>query len=216
MKNLELKNIKPVNVFKVPKGYFEELPDLIENKISEGNLSSKLSSMKPNFDIPNGYFDTLSDRIFAKIDSAQYVKVSLEKLPKENIFRVPEGYFDSLSEKINHQIPTEKQTKVLKVNWWQNSRVMWSAAASIFLVVGFLYMFLPKIMKSDTEVALNKVSNQEIAQYLETQDLSQLEIEAIEVAKNTVKDADNQLFEHLEVDDKDIIHHLETEDLEEI
>lgn len=216
MKNIILNNIKPINIFKVPDGYFEELPYLIENKLSEGNLTSKLPSIKSNFDIPNGYFDTLSDRIFAKIDISENTKISLEKLPKENIFRVPDGYFDSLSEKIINQLPTEKQTKVLKVNWWQNSRVMWSAAASIFLVVGFLYMFLPNIMKSDTEVALNKVSSQEIAQYLETQDLSQLEIEAVEVAKNTVKDADNQLFEHLEVDDKDIIQHLETEDLEEI
>lgn len=216
MKNLELKNIKPINVFKVPEGYFEELPELIENKISERNLTSKLPSIKPNFDTPNGYFDTLSDRIFAKIDTAENVKISLEKLPKETIYRVPEGYFDSLSEKIINQLPTKKQTKVLKVNWWQNSRVVWSAAASIFWVVGFLYMFLPNIMKSDTEVALNNVSSQEIAQYLETQDLSQLEIEAVEVAKNTVKDSDNQLFEHLDVNEQDIIQHLETEDLEEI
>lgn len=237
----EIKNIEPTNVFRVPEGYFEELPNLIEYRLSENIISSKLPSRNQNFEIPNNYFDTLSDRILTKISETETTQISLENLPKtnvfkvsedyfdnletvlkletlskENIFQVPDTYFDGFSNQILSKIHQKEDTKVLKVNWWQKSRVMWSAAASVMLIAGFLAFFLPNILKSDTEVALNKVSNEEIAKYLETQDLSQLEIEAVEVAKNTVKDSDNQLFEHLEVDDKDIIQHLETEDLEEI
>lgn len=237
----ELKNIEPKNIFNVPENYFEELSNSIEENLRTNILKSKIPVKNIGFEMPIGYFDNLSDRILAKISETEKNKISLEALPKENIFKVPDNYFDGLEaatilESLNKEnvfkvsddyfvtLPKQilsktshkKEAKILKVNWWHNSRVMWSAAASVVLIIGMVWMFLPNIFQSKTELALNKVNEKEISAYLETQDLSLIEVEAIEIAKNTNKNTDNQLFEHLNVDNNDIIQHLETEDLEEI
>jgi hypothetical protein len=120
----------------------------------------------------------------------------------------------SSSEKILSNI-APKQAKTIKVNWWKTPQIRWSAAASVVLVIG-LWFGIPQFTKDKTELALEKVSNAEIKSYLETQDLSYLEYEsATETAQNSTKVGDNKVLDGLNIDKKDILEHLETQDLED-
>jgi hypothetical protein len=62
-----LKNKTTHNSFEVPLGYFEDLSERIETRIT----ISELPKATHNFDVPAGYFDNLQDRINAKIGVAE-------------------------------------------------------------------------------------------------------------------------------------------------
>ena len=201
---ISLDKIDAVNVFKVPDGYFEELPLAINRRIR--------FEEKPNFQVPENYFEELSSKILNRIDQIERKTISLDNLEKVNVFQVPQGYFEHLSKEILSK--TEQKTKTIQVNWL-SSRVKWSAAASIVLMIG-LWFGMPQFTKNKTELALEKVSNEEIKIYLETQDLSYLEYEsAVENVKNSAKTIDSKALEGLQIEKQEILEHLENQDLEE-
>ncbi len=231
---IKLDKIAKINVFKVPDNYFDGLALSIQQRIEEPSLSLEKQN---NFSTPKGYFEELSSKIFSKIDQIESKNIILEdlerinvfKIPenyfqelevnsgierfdKENIFNVPKGYFETLTEKILSKT-FEKQAKVIQVNWFQKNTVRWSAAASIILMVG-LWFAIPQLNKDKTELALEKVSNADIKNYLETQDLSYLEYEASEKVQ-IVKTLDSKTLEGLKIDKQEILEHLENQDLEE-
>lgn len=219
-------------IFKVPERYFENLTTAILHKIEPK------ANPQP-FSIPEGYFDELSANILGKIQAIENKNIDLESLErvnifkvpenyfqelelntnierfgKENIFNVPKGYFESLNEKILAKV-TPKEAKIAKVNWWKSPQIKWSAAASVVLMVG-LWFGIPQFTKDKTELALEKVSNDEIKSYLETQDLSYLEYEsATETSQNSTKATNNKVLDGLNLDKQDILEHLENQDLEE-
>lgn len=235
---ISLDKIAKVNVFKVPKNYFENLTASILIKAQSQNSNTQQQAKVP-FTMPDGYFEGLSAKIMGRIEQIEKKSIDLEtlervnvfKVPenyfqelelntsierfgKENIFKVPVGYFDSLTDDILTKVAS-KQPKIIKVNWWESSKIRWSAAASLILMVG-LWFAVPQFTKDKTELALEKVSNEEIKTYLETQDLSYLEYEtAAETAQNPVKITDNKALDGLNLDKKDILEHLENQDLEE-
>jgi hypothetical protein len=222
------------SLFKVPQNYFENLTASILNKTTESTISLHSKTQKP-FSTPNSYFEGLSATIMGRIaqiekknidlESLERVNVfnvpesyfqalelntNIERFEKNNIFKVPIGYFESLSNKILSSIPP-KSAKTIKVNWWKTPTIKWSAAASVVLMFG-LWFGISQFTKDKTELALEKVSNAEIKTYLETQDLSYLEYEsAIETTQNTTK----AVLDGLNIDKKDILEHLESQDLEE-
>jgi hypothetical protein len=222
------------SLFKVPQNYFENLTASILNKTTESTISLHSKTQKP-FSTPNSYFEGLSATIMGRIaqiekknidlESLERVNVfnvpesyfqalelntNIERFEKNNIFKVPIGYFESLSNKILSSIPP-KSAKTIKVNWWKTPTIKWSAAASVVLMFG-LWFGISQFTKDKTELALEKISNAEIKTYLETQDLSYLEYEsAIETTQNTTK----AVLDGLNIDKKDILEHLESQDLEE-
>lgn len=222
------------SLFKVPQNYFENLTASILNKTTESTISLHSKIQKP-FSTPNSYFEGLSATIMGRIaqiekknidlESLERVNVfnvpesyfqalelntNIERFEKNNIFKVPIGYFESLSNKILSSIPP-KSAKTIKVNWWKTPTIKWSAAASVVLMFG-LWFGISQFTKDKTELALEKISNAEIKTYLETQDLSYLEYEsAIETTQNTTK----AVLDGLNIDKKDILEHLESQDLEE-
>ena len=201
---ISLDKIDAVNVFKVPDGYFDALPLAINQRIR--------FEEKPNFQVPENYFDGLSSKILNRIDQIERKTISLDNLEKVNVFQVPQGYFEYLSKEILSK--TEQKTKTIQINWF-SSRVKWSAAASIILMIG-LWFGVPQFTKNKTELALEKVSNEEIKIYLETQDLSYLEYEsAVENVKNSAKTIDSKALEGLQIEKQEILEHLENQDLEE-
>ncbi len=234
---ISLDKIAKINVFKVPQNYFEELTASILKQTTESTTSLSSKKQTP-FAMPDGYFDGLSAKIMGRIEQIEKKNIDLESLErvnifkvpdnyfqelevntnierfgKTNIFKVPEGYFESLSEKILSNIAP--QAKTIKVNWWQTPQIRWSAAASVALMIG-LWFGIPQFTKDKTELALEKVSNDEIKTYLETQDLSYLEYEsATETTQNSTKAGDNKVLDGLNIDKQDILEHLETQDLEE-
>ncbi|GGD48753.1 hypothetical protein GCM10011514_11100 [Emticicia aquatilis] len=235
---ISLDKIAKVNVFKVPNNYFDDLTLSILKQTSESTTSLSSKKQTP-FAMPEGYFEGLSAKIMGRIEQiekknidleslarvnvfkvpAEYfqeleINTNIERFGKDNIFKVPADYFDNLTDEILTKT-APKQPKIIKVNWWESSKIRWSAAASLVLMVG-LWFGIPQFTKNKTELALEKVSNEEIKSYLETQDLSYLEYEtAAETVQNSAKTADNKALDGLNLDKKDILEHLENQDLEE-
>ena len=227
-------NAATERIFKVPQNYFENLTASILNKTTESIIIHS-SKTQESFSIPDNYFEGLSATIINRIGQIEKENIDLEHLErvnvlsvpenyfqaleintnierfvKNNVFKVPNGYFDSLNKNILSNITT-KSTKIIKVNWWKSPTAKLSAAASVILIVG-LWFGIPQVSKDKTELALEKVSSAEIKTYLETQDLSYLEYESVtETTQNTTK----EVLDGLNIDKKDILEHLENQDLEE-
>lgn len=196
-KNFDLENLARTNIFKTPNGYFENLDERINANVFIESLDKQVE-----FKVPDNYFQKLE------------VNLGIERFNKENVFNVPLHYFETLSENILSKIDSEKKGRVIHVNWLSN-RVKWSAAASILLMFG-LWFAVPQFTTDKTTLALEKVSNDDIKTYLETQDLSYLEYESVvENAKNTSKTIDSKVLDGLKINKQEIIEHLETQDLEE-
>src|SRR5258708_36888593 len=63
-----LAGLEKVNVFTVPKGYFNELQFIITDYAILNNTSPAENINKRNIqEVPAGYFDTLSDSILSKV-----------------------------------------------------------------------------------------------------------------------------------------------------
>lgn len=88
-------NINLVNVFSVPEGYFESLPEIISAGLEHSSpLLDKISRQMPN-DIPQGYFDTLADTILAQVREQTGV-ISFDSnrsMPND----IPQNYFENLA-----------------------------------------------------------------------------------------------------------------------
>ena len=196
-KNTDLESFERINIFKVPNNYFENLDERIIANIWIDSLD------KQNvFQTPHDYFLNLE------------LSTSIERFDKVNVFTVPKVYFETLSDKILSKIDKKKEGRIIQVNWFSN-KVKWSAAASIVLMIG-LWFAVTQFTKDKTELALEKVSNEDIKTYLETQDLSYLEYEsAVKNAKPATKTIDSKALEGLKIDKKEILEHLENQDLEE-
>jgi len=227
-------NAATKHIFKVPHNYFENLTTSILNNTTESTINHS-SKTQESFSIPDNYFEGLSSTIINRIEQiekeyidlehlervnilsvpenyfqALEINTNIERYGKNNVFKVPNGYFDVLKNNILSNI-TPKSTKIIKVNWWKSPTTKLSAAACVILIVG-LWFGIPQVTKDKTAVALEKVSSAEIKTYLETQDLSYLEYEsATETTQNTTK----EVLDGLNIDKKDILEHLENQDLEE-
>ena len=216
--------------FSTPKDYFEELSSKILSRIEQIEQKSiDLESLERIniFKTPSGYFENLDERINANVwieslDKKNVFNVSqtlnlstaIERFDKVNVFNVPKGYFGTLSETILSKINAKKEGRVIQVNWFSN-RVKWSSAASIILMIG-MWFAVQQFTKDKTALALEKVSNDDIKTYLETQDLSYVEYEsAVENATTLTKTIDSKALEGLKIDKQDILEHLENQDLEE-
>jgi hypothetical protein len=241
---IKIAEIPKANIFKVPDGYFDSLSMAIQQRIEFREEPVVNFGKKQSFGVPENYFDTLSSRIMNRISKLEKQEISLENLPKVNVFKVPQGYFENAAEGIRAQVrvesierknifevpanyfdelpsriiqQTQQETKVLKVNWWQRGRTMWAAAASIILIVG-LGFAVPQFMQSGgSEAALEALSKDEINSYLATQDLGYLEYEAITSHTSTLpKEIETKIIDDLDINKRDILQHLENQDLEDI
>ncbi|PLK45098.1 hypothetical protein [Emticicia sp. TH156] len=246
MKNsIKIADIPKTNVFKVPEGYFNALPGVIWHRVSiEEEEEPAVSFAKGHqMTVPANYFDTLSSRIMGRITHLETQAIQLENLPKVNIFKVPDGYFEnaagtipadarlqSIEKKNIFEVPanyfdalparimrqTAKETKTIQVNWWQKSRTVWTAAASLVLMVG-LGFAVPQFSESESEAAFNKLSKEDINNYLASQDLSYLEYEvASSTEKALPKEIETGIIDNLGVNKADIREHLESQDIEDI
>ncbi|GAB3514360.1 hypothetical protein [Emticicia fontis] len=240
---IKIEELPKMNVFKVPEGYFDTLSISIQERIRFSEEPVVSFGKKQNFAVPDNYFDTLSSRIMNRIASFEKQEIRLETLPKVNVFKVPEGYFESVEDIIRAQVrvesierknifevpanyfdelparilsQTQEEAKVIKVNWWQQKgRTMWAAAASFVLLIG-LGFAVPQFSKAKSEAAMEELSKDEINSYLATQDLGYLEYEAITTNATALpKEAETKILEDLDINKKDILDHLESQDLEE-
>jgi hypothetical protein len=183
--NSTLAQLERVNVFSVPEGYFETISTIIL-------LNSKQAITA---EVPQGYFDQLADSILNKIKAQQptaaeelrQLSPMLYSIQDSNVYKVPAGYFDTVAVNVLQEL--QPKVKVVKMGW--RSSVLKYAAAAV--VVSFITLSVfkfankpvdkqnniaavvldPSIQKgrsmndSTFDAALNKLSADDIASYLE-------------------------------------------------
>lgn len=109
------------NVFAVPEGYFERLPQvLLLNTKAEAGLEATDSNI---FTVPDGYFEGLAGNIMAKINAMENQDARQETtgisplvsgIDKKNVFSIPDGYFDQLAAHITKRItPVLEETMAI-------------------------------------------------------------------------------------------------------
>jgi len=101
-----LAGIDPVNPYKVPKGYFENLPLEIVQLVREEKQSAILLNAARNpYNVPDDYFKNLPEQILSLVrnDEASSVLPGISNNPYE----VPQGYFEELAAKILKRVKAE-------------------------------------------------------------------------------------------------------------
>lgn len=158
------------------------------------------------FQLPDNYFENLAARTIERAMSQE--KSILDSIEKQNIFKVPEGYFEELGNKIEAKItkPIEKKS------WFTiNRKAVWRAAAVLVASVGIgSYYFANQ--KQASEVAINKLSNEEIVAYLENQPNANVDYST--AISST--EADSLMLNQIDLDKDAILKHLEVENIEDI
>jgi uncharacterized protein YaiE (UPF0345 family) len=137
-----LAGIQKTNVFSVPEGYFNMLPDNIFDRVNTNYLFADKQQKKTDLTIPNGYFENLSSSILHKIksleddyaDEIKDLSPLLSSLKNQNVFNVPSEYFENLPRIILDKAVT-KQAKVITL---KKRKFVWkyAVAAAMTGVIG--------------------------------------------------------------------------------
>lgn len=161
-----LATIDKRNVFRIPEGYFEHLPQ----KISTYVFLNEYPKAQVG-DVPNNYFDELSNNIILKIKNADTAAVSAEdetksmspllhSLKDKQVFNVPEGYFHTLNEQVFTKIKP-KSAKVVSL-YSGKKWLRYAAAAMIAILVG-----IGALQLFNSKNSQNKISTQLAKNYSE-------------------------------------------------
>ncbi|WP_143304585.1 hypothetical protein [Chitinophaga vietnamensis] len=161
--------------FKVPAGYFEQLPAAILAKVeAENQLPSFVFADAP-FSTPTGYFEQLPALIMEKIrqeavdpvqEELKEIAPFLAAMPRQTPFSVPQDYFGNL--------PLPAPTPVIPLHQAQRRRLTgawmkWAVAACLTAFLGTsALVFLENRHGNEMEAQLNTLSNQDIVNYLQT------------------------------------------------
>ncbi|CAN5200670.1 hypothetical protein BH20BAC1_BH20BAC1_14070 [soil metagenome] len=158
----ELKGISPLlaglekkNVFQVPSGYFESLPEnILQNTLAEEVQLSSTFSKNETLEVPAGYFDSLSDNILMKIrelypesalDEIEKISPLLAKLQNINVFHVPFGYFKTVAGSIVKNVrPAAGKIVAMK------PRKTWFHVAAAAVVAGIIAVSSLQLFKNTT------------------------------------------------------------------
>jgi len=181
------------NVYAVPDGYFDALPEQLLRRIramDAGNVSDELGYLSPllssvskkmPYTVPAGFFTDQEERIMQAIkndrnelttdEELKELSPLLSSLKKETPYSVPQGYF----EKLDTVIPREKEKPAAKVvsitrqNWFR-----YAAAAVLIGVIaisGLVFVKNNGTTSNDPEAIVNKmmkkVSNDEIHNFVQ-------------------------------------------------
>ncbi len=227
----ELKSLSPLlaeldklPVFKVPAGYFEQMPDFILDKVlqSDKGILSGIPKQTVNR-VPNGYFNNLADTILNKIkteqeeNAAQELRIlspMLYSIQGENPYEVPRGYFSGLTD----EILVRSRSRIEGAEVIHNVRAVFMRYAVAALFTGFMALGVFKFtspngsssygdawsMNVDTE--LDKVSDVDMIKYLEANGEN---VDAVMVASNTLDANELPSQDELLNDDKALDKYLD-------
>ncbi len=185
----------------VPKGYFEQLPKHIEQKLE---IQQELEALVPTLaamekpplgELPKGYFEQLEQRLQAKLEPLQELEEEssfLGQMQKSRPGGIPADYFEGFEDRLMERIKAEDtatRSKVLPLAskpWWRRSSVVMSIAASFLLLVlgavwwvrGELRSPYQQMMAMNIEQELQYLSLAEANQYL-IQHIDELETEEL-------------------------------------
>jgi hypothetical protein len=201
-----LGDIPLVNVYTTPPQYFEELHQIILQKIKTAHT---------HFEVPANYFDNLSTAILNKIKTGENelteVAPTLAQMPKVNVYTTPKGYFDNLD--IKEQLaPVVDLKPVRKLTWIKYAAV--ACIVAIVSITAFNYFDKTTVAKEDQIVAgtnftykeLQKVNVDEELEKIDKTDLDNYLCESGFVACNDkIQEADLQKeLDNLDVTEEDL------------
>ncbi|MBC7904690.1 MAG: hypothetical protein H7Y27_14795 [Gemmatimonadaceae bacterium] len=145
--------IEPVNLFKVPGGYFDGFAeglmnklraDTAENPVSELTVLSPLLAgldKKLPYSAPDGYFQDLSENIVTGVKAIDFVNEELENmipamsgLQNRKTYTVPKGYFEAFPQKMVQLAKAQQPGKVISMNFAKRV-VRYAAAAALMGVM---------------------------------------------------------------------------------
>jgi hypothetical protein len=138
------------------------------------------------FSVPQNYFEEFSDNVLQSAKAIDFVNDEAENIPEilkslkdKNVYTTPLGYFENFSGSVLSKIKNEpKKAKVISIG----SRKTWLRVAAAAIVVGLIstigYYTLNKNSQptvGDPIAALSKVSDDEMVNYLQNQDMPVLD-----------------------------------------
>lgn len=140
----------------VPEGYFEELPNIIQSKIFLDSLNKENA-----FTVPENYFEELAGNIQSRL--------VVESIGKQQGFEVPQDYFEGLASRITEKTTEQKQPVIISL-FRTNFRYV-AAAASIALVIGLAFLFSRNetVATGSANIVaahITPISKQDIKEYL--------------------------------------------------
>lgn len=172
-KTVENNVVLKQSALEVPNDYFSTLAEKIEGRIAQQSPLSQPSAKASIFQTPADYFEDLTTSIQQQTNTQQQSPLS-----------VPEAYFDSLADRIEEKVG--KKGKVIKVDFRTGTVVRYAVAASLLLLlsVGGLFYFnrptqVELAQKQNEEISKTLIASldkQEIAHYLEKQDIESQEL----------------------------------------
>jgi len=173
----ELKEVAPIlitlneNVYTLPDGYLNGFLAALMVNISLQSLRAESTS---TYQVPDGYFENFSVSIIEKLVQENHSCVEelaeiaplLNSISKKEVYSVPEGFFNDVA----IGIPSVKKMPGKLISLGIAPRLFsYAAAAVIAIVLVTGAVFYPANSHSlDLSKELNKVSDTELNNYLET------------------------------------------------
>ena len=167
-------DIQPLNPYTLPRGYFENFPGLLKDRLKTSDPDQFLDrQVAQPFGVPENYFDGLAGNILARIKAEEKnPEISLPvNFPKTNPYTVPAGYFEEFSSSVLASLQPEKGARVVQGNFRRN--FLRVAAAAVLGGIIFLSVFLYQQDKPGiTDSTLSKIDQvplQELERYMDGQ-----------------------------------------------
>lgn len=206
-----LADASPGLPYGVPAGYFEQLPELVLDRLQASAGIPRIEDGQ-SFRVPQGYFETLAGNILEKIrqseggneirDELEAVAPLLNTISKTNVYNLPAGYFEQLE--VRTSARPAKVVAMKKVRGWM--QYVAAAVISGILITGaFLYTDsssskeLNSAENLDVPAELNKVSASELVKYFEAPDHVQFASnDPVQEVKQTIETvSDEELGQYL-------------------
>lgn len=209
---------QPAQIYRVPDGYFENLPDLMLFKVSADEELDKIT-LPQTYSVTPGYFESFPQKMLSLVKGSEEVGVDeelaglsslLSGIKRETPYTVKETYFEDL----NIQPAAEKEkAKIISIS----STKSWMRYAAAAIVIGFIAITGVWYFNQTTSIdpvedpyawvkqKTKKISNDDLESFIE---LANIESSAIDPKiLNPVKSAEmKELME--DVPDSEIIDFL--------
>jgi hypothetical protein len=185
--NIFIKSLPAESPFTIPALYFENLPDIVLDKIHVKKNLSLFIEEKNLYAVPDGYFASLADNILNKIkllsnpvqQELEEISPLLSKIPKTNVYSVPVNYFEESSSLVS-VTRSDPHAKIISLGARTRKWINYAAAACIAAILfGGSYFYsenrknYPVTSFTDTDVQkqISLLSDDEITNYLENNNI---------------------------------------------
>lgn len=134
---------KEIELYKVPEGYFNRLPEQVLEKAQNEAFSNTNT-----YTVPEGYFNSFAENILQKVktesslneveEELQEMAPLLNTISKRNVYSITENYFEQLPSSlwIQTQLSEKEPAKTAKVVSLVAKRKNWRKVAAAAVIAG--------------------------------------------------------------------------------